>query len=177
MKLLTLASAVLFFSFSASSLLAGDVSVKGVHICCGACVKGINDALGGVDGVSDVTVDKDSKVVGYSAANEDAAKAGIKALAKAGFYGDAKHGDDQLKFPASGAKEDAKANTVKLTSVHLCCGACVKDVQAAVKDVKGATKVDVDRDTGSVTLSGSDISVEEAVAALNDAGFYAKVAE
>ncbi|MEX0725891.1 MAG: cation transporter [Planctomycetaceae bacterium] len=177
MKSLAIASAVLFLSLSANSLFAGDVTIKSVHLCCGQCVKLVKEALKDVEGVSEVTADTDSKVVGFKAANEDAAKNGIEALAKSGFFGTAKHGDEELEFPKSGAEKGAKADTVKLTSVHLCCGQCVKDVQAALKDVKGSTKIDVDRDAQTVTLSGSGIVVTDAVAALNKAGFYGKVAE
>lgn len=177
MKSLPIAAAVLFLSFSASSLLAGDVTVKGVHLCCGACVDGVNEALTGVEGVSDVQADRNTKTVAFKATDDEAAIRGINALAKGGFFGTAKHGKKGIEFPKSGAEKDAKADKITFAGVHLCCGACVKDVQKALQDVKGTTKIDVDREAGSVTLSGSGIVVTDAVAALNLGGFYGKVAE
>ncbi|MDA0832647.1 MAG: heavy-metal-associated domain-containing protein [Planctomycetota bacterium] len=177
MKSLPIATAVLFLGLSASSLLAGDVTVKGVHLCCGACVDGVNEALTGVDGVSDVQVDRNTKVVAFKAADDDAAQRGVDALAKGGFFGSAKHGKKDIEFPESGAEEDAKSDKITLTGVHLCCGACVKDVQKTLQDVKGTTKIDVDREAGSVTLAGTGIVVTDAVAALNKGGFFGKVAE
>ena len=52
----------------------------------------------------------------------------------------------------------AHAESTKITTVHLCCPACVKGVEKAVADIKGVT-ADVDKDAGTVTRA----SVENAV--------------
>ncbi|MCH7688584.1 MAG: heavy-metal-associated domain-containing protein, partial [Planctomycetes bacterium] len=72
-----------------TSAQAGEVSVKGVHICCGMCVKAIGGVLGKVDGVSDAKCDRDSKTVTFSASDAKTAKAGLRAILNAGFYGKA----------------------------------------------------------------------------------------
>lgn len=151
---------------------AGDVTVKNVHVCCGACVKGAKKALGDVDGVSGANADRDSKTISFTATDEKSAQAGIKALAKAGFHGKAAHGDKVLAFPKSGAKKDAKSDSITLNGVHLCCMGCVRAAKKAVNDVKGVDVIDVDRKEKTVTLKGSGIKVAEAVAALNKAGFH-----
>lgn len=163
--------AALLVAFSAAQ--AGEVTVKGVHLCCGMCVKGVGQALSGVDGVSGAACDRQAKTVTFTAADDKAAGAGIAALAKAGFHGKAAHGDKALKFPESGAKKGDKADKVVLTNVHLCCGACIR----AVNKVLAGTKATIapDRETNTVTLTGSDIDISAAVASLNKAGFHAQL--
>ena len=172
-KLLTTSLSVCALLLAVTAVQAGDVTVKGVHLCCPACVKGVAKALGDVDGVSGAACDRADKTVTFSATDDKAAKAGIAALAEAGFHGAASHGDKKLDFPASGAKKGDKADKIVLTNVHLCCGACVKGVSKALEDIKAEAACD--RKESTVTLTGSDIDVSAAVAALNKAGYHAKV--
>lgn len=67
------------------------------------------------------------------------------------------------------------AETVsKISEVHLCCKGCVNGVQKAVGEVEGA-KAEVDADSGTVTLSGSDAAtVQKAADALVKAGYFGK---
>lgn len=171
------AAIVALFTLSALPLFAGDVTVKGVHLCCGSCVDGVEAALADVKGVSGLACDRNTKVVAFKAADADTAKKAIEALAEAGFYGTAKHGKDEIAFPDSGAKKETKADKVTLVGLHLCCGSCVKDAHASLKGITQASKIDIDRETRTVTIVGSDIVVSEAVAALNKGGFYGKVSE
>lgn len=161
----------------AGSALAGKVEVKGVHLCCGACVTGVSKALDGVTGVSGVASDRESKVVTFTAADDKAAQAGIDALADAGFHGAATHDSKELKFPASGAKDGAKASEINIDDVHLCCAACVKAVDEVVSKVDGVSEVTSDRQASSVKVTGENVSVEAVVKALNDAGFHATIKE
>jgi periplasmic mercuric ion binding protein len=170
----TLTFALLFAS-AALPAIAGEVQVTGVHICCGACVKGVEKALKDVTGVSGVSADRESKTVRFTAADDKAATAGIEALSKAGFHGTAKHGEAALTFPASGAKEGAKAGQVKITNVHLCCPACVRAADEALKKVSGVSTVTADREASSIEVTGENVSVEDAVKALNEAGFHATI--
>ena len=75
------------------------------------------EALADVEGVSDVGADQNTKTIRFTAQDDKAAEAGIKALAKHGFFGKAKHGDKKLEFPSSGAKKGEKANTIVLHGV------------------------------------------------------------
>ncbi|MBL8851012.1 MAG: heavy-metal-associated domain-containing protein [Planctomycetaceae bacterium] len=170
----TLSLFVLFASSSVAAL-AGQVEVTGVHLCCGACTTAVAKALSEVEGVSNVTSDRETKTIRYTAADDTAAAVGIEALATAGFHGTAKHDDKAADFPASGAKEGAKASRIKISNVHLCCAACVKAADAAVRKVDGVSNVTADRDASSLEITGDNVSVESVVAALNGAGFHATV--
>ncbi len=162
---------------SAGAASAGSVEIKDVHLCCPSCVRGVDKALTGVSGVSAVKCDRAAKTVTFTAADDKAAQAGIDALAQGGFHGAATIDGKDAKFPASGAKEDAKADSIAVSNVHLCCGACVKAAEAAVKAVAGVSGVKCDRDASSVTVTGSDVSVAAVVKALNDEGFHATIRE
>lgn len=65
----------------------------------------------------------------------------------------------------------ADSNT-KISGVHLCCKGCVTGVEKAVDTVPGA-KAEVDKDAGTVTLSGPDsATVQKATDALVKAGYF-----
>jgi copper chaperone CopZ len=67
----------------------------------------------------------------------------------------------------------AEAST-KLSNVHLCCSSCVKGVEKAVAEVKDVTAA-VDKDAGTVTLTGPDkATVQKAADALVAAGYFGK---
>lgn len=174
MSVRAFASAVLI-AFASLTVMAGEVQVTGVHICCGACVKAVDQSLQGIEGVSAVTSDRETRTVRFSAADDKAAGAGVKALAKAGFHGVAKHADAPVAFPASGAKEGAKAGQIKIGNVHLCCAACVRAAEEALKNVDGVGNVAADREASTVEVTGENVSVEALVKALNNAGFHATV--
>jgi copper chaperone CopZ len=175
MKTIRLTAAVAMVLMLTAAANAGQVTVKGVHLCCGQCVNDVNDILGDVAGVSNVASDRDSKTVSFTAADEKAAKAGVDALAKGGFHGAAAHGDKEIAFPDSGAKKGAKADTVTISGVHLCCGACVNAVKKILEGVDGASTIDIDRNAKTVKLTGSGIDVSNAVATLNKGGFHGTV--
>lgn len=177
MKLLSIAAAaaLLLPAFGAVAQ-AGSVNVKGVHLCCGACVRDAGDALDGIKGVTDVVANRDAKIVTFKAADDAAAQAGVKALAEAGFHGKATHGDKPLPLPPAGKyKKTDVAPKVVFTGVHLCCGGCVNGAREALEDVKGAKQIDIDRTGSQVTISGDEINVAEAVAALNAGGFHGTI--
>lgn len=151
------------------------VHVKGVHLCCGGCLGIADAALSDVDGVSKISSDMNAKVITFSVADQKTADAGIKALAKAGFFGTATLDKKPLKYPASGAKKDQKSNSFVLQGVHLCCTSCVTASQKALENVDGVTLIDIDRNEKTIKLTGSSISIPKAVAALHKAGFGCRV--
>lgn len=171
----SIAAAALLFVMTATAAFADTVTVKGVHLCCGACVSAAGKSLKNVDGVSDAACDRNSKTVTFKATDAKAAEAGILALAKAGFHGKAVHGGKALAFPASGARKGKKANEVTVTGVHLCCAACVTGAQKALENVVGVATIEIDRNAKSVTAKGKAISVAAFVAALNKGGFHGRV--
>lgn len=169
------AFAFVALGLSASTARADKVTVRGAHLCCGACVAGAQEALDGIKGVSKVTCDVNSKTINFLATDEAAAKAGIAGLAKGGFYGDVAHGNKILKFPDAGAKKGDRTNKIKFHGLHLCCGACVTGAQKAVQSVPGLKAIDIDRKEGTMTLSGASLVVTDALKALNKGGFYGKI--
>lgn len=154
---------------------AAEVSVKGVHLCCGACVRDANAALKDLKGISDVGIDRNTKLIKFKADSKDAAKEAIQALADGGFYGVAKFGDDKLEFPDHGAKKGTKVSEITFEGVHLCCGACVTGAKEAVQDIPGAAEVQVDRNAGTVTVKGKEIDQLVATEALLKGGFFGTV--
>lgn len=170
-KGLALLTALAFPAF----VQAGEVSVKGVHICCGGCVSALTGALDGVTGVSGASANQDGGTVTYQATDAKSAVAGLKAIAGAGFYGTATYDGKALEVPTP--KVDAKltADSVTLTGVHLCCGTCVKESSKALKSVKGVSEVEGDSDNGTLTVKGNKVNVSELVKALHGAGFHGNV--
>jgi copper chaperone CopZ len=64
--------------------------------------------------------------------------------------------------------------STKLSDVHLCCQSCVKGAQKAVADIKGLD-IAVDKDAGTVTLTGPDAAtVQKGADALVAAGYFGK---
>lgn len=154
---------------------SGTVTVRSVHLCCGACVEGAKGALDGIEGVSDAKADVNSKSVVFSAKSEKAAMKGIEALADHGFYGKAAFGKKDLAFPDVGAKKGEKRDTMTFTGIHLCCGACRKAVHEAFTKLDGLTSMEIDAATETVKLNGGGLVVLDAVELLQKAGFYGKL--
>ncbi len=150
---------------------AGDVNVEGVHLCCGACVKGVNESLKDVEGITGVTVDKDAGTLVFQAETSEVATNAIAALAKAGFAGRASMGDERLKLPKIDVAKGTTSDSFDVKDVHLCCPGCVKGVQEALEDLEGVSEVAGDTKTGIVTIKGDGVDVRGAVRALRKAGF------
>jgi copper chaperone CopZ len=151
---------------------AGAVTVEGTHLCCGACVTAVNEALTGVEGVSNVKVDKDAGNVSFDATDMKTARGGLGALAKAGFGGAAKHDGKEMNFP-KGYKEDGKANEVKINGVHNCCPGCAKAIEGALKGVTGVESVKCEKRTCTVT--GKDLAYSALIAALHAEGLHGNI--
>lgn len=154
---------------------AGTVTVRSVHLCCGACVTGAEDALEGIAGVSEAKADVNSKSVTFKAKDEKAAQKGIDALAEHGFFGKAAFGKKDLAFPDLGVKKGEKRDTIAFSGIHLCCGSCRKAVHEAFTKLDGLTSMEIDPAEGSVKLNGGGLVVQDAVELLQKAGFYGKL--
>jgi periplasmic mercuric ion binding protein len=166
--LLTGAVAVLILG--AAALAETKVELKGTHLCCNACVKGVNTALKGMDGVA-FACDRDNGTVTITAKDEAAAQKALDALAKAGYHGDTGSKDLTIK-----AEDNAPSGKVKALSLatHNCCGACTAAIKSAVKDVPGVTGTTAQAKKSAFAVNG-DFSAADVVKALNDAGFHVQV--
>ena len=146
------------------------VELKGVHLCCGACVKGVATALKGVEGVTP-KCDQKAKTVTLTATDAAAAAKGLDALAAAGYFGET--GDPALVLKPGSAPK-GKVKTVTLTGIHNCCGGCNTAIKTAVKSVDGVKAETTKARATTFDVTG-DFEPGAVIKALNAAGFNAKV--
>ncbi len=175
MRIVSIFGCLTFMVAAAWAWAADDsatVTVRSVHLCCGGCVDGAKSALDGIDGVTEVKADVNSKSVLFAAKDEKSAIKGIQALADHGFYGKAAFGKKDLAFPEVGVKKGEKRDTITFTGVHLCCGACRKAVHEALTKLDGLSSMEIDPAEGKVKLNGAGMLLQEAVDHLQKAGFY-----
>ncbi len=149
------------------------VELKGVHLCCDACTKGVADILKTVEGVTG-KCDRKTKTVTITAADDKAAQRALDALAAGGFHGDTGNTDLAMKDDSGASK--GKVKSLTLTGAHNCCGACCKAIKSTVKKVEGVSDDTAKPKANTYTVSG-DFDAAELVKALNAAGFHVKVKE
>jgi mercuric ion binding protein len=145
------------------------VEVKGVHLCCGACIKAAGAAVKGAGATP--KCDKASRTVTITASDDATAEKAVKALAAAGFHGTTDKIELAIKDD-SGAPE-GKVKRLTLSGAHNCCGACCKALKAIVGKVDGVTSEDIKPKSRTFTVTG-DFDARELVRALNAAGFHVK---
>jgi copper chaperone CopZ len=147
------------------------VELKGVHLCCKACVKGVEKALQGMEGVQAVC-DQKQKTVTITATDNATAQKAVDALAAAGYHGETSGQDVTIKDDSGAAP--GKVNRVTVSGVHNCCVACCQAIKATVKKVDGVSKDTAKPRMNSFEVTG-DFDAAELVKALNAAGFHVKV--
>lgn len=147
------------------------VEVKGVHLCCPACVKGVAESVKKVDGAK-VACDTKKKTVTITAADDETAQKALDALAAAGFHGDT--GNTKLAMKDDSGASEGKVKQATVSGVHNCCGACCKAIKTAVKKVDGV-KADTAKPKSDTFEVTGDFDAAELVKALNAAGFHVKV--
>jgi periplasmic mercuric ion binding protein len=148
--------------------LAGEVKVTGVHLCCKACVKAAEEALD-VDGVTDFSVDRESRTIVIVT---DDAEAALAALTNAGFYGRIA-GRPEPESPA--IKDESAAKSFQLTRTHLCCGQCQKAIVAAIRSVPNVETVEIEDEVLTVTANRDGVRPSKVLDAIHKAGFHAQV--
>jgi copper chaperone CopZ len=160
-------------SFAAGMVLvlsvpAADVSVKitGVHLCCQSCVKGVQSAVGKVQGVT-VDADKDEGTVSLTGPNKAVVQKAANALVAAGYFG--KSSDASIKVNADAGAKGKKVHSLQVDGVHLCCGKCVKAVNEALNSVAGVKGNTAAKNAESFTVTG-DFNDKEVFDALQKAG-------
>lgn len=155
---------------TAMALADATVEVKGVHLCCGACVKGVGTALKGVQGV-EAKCDRDNSAITIKAKDADAARAALDALGAHGYFGAT--GQNDLAIKATTAPK-GKVKSLTLTGVHNCCGACTKAIKKAIKSVNGVQADTAKAKATTIEITG-DFEPEAVLKALNAAGFNATI--
>lgn len=163
--------AVSMMSLGAVAQAAETATYSGVHLCCGACVRAVQGAVGKVNG-AEAKADADAGTVTITAADAKTLKAAAKAMADAGFHGTA----DKKEFALaddSGAGAD-KAQRIVLTGVHNCCAGCSSAVEDACKDVNGVQAIVIKSRQPQCVIEGN-FAPADVVKALNKAGFHVRV--
>ncbi len=168
-----LASASALAVLGAATLAETKVEVKGVHLCCGACVKGVATALKGIDGVKPAC-DQKAKTVTITATDDATAQKALDALFDAGYFGTIEGTGFTVK-PVSNLPA-GKVKSLSLSNSHNCCGACSKALKKAVGGVAGVSGDTVQAKKADFDVTG-DFEAAAVVKSLNDAGFQVKVKE
>jgi copper chaperone CopZ len=145
-----------------TTALAAEATLSNVHVCCNSCKKGINTAVEGAGAKARI----DKTTVTVTADDEAGVKKAVDALLAAGYYGDG-------ATTTAAAPSDAKAKSVTVEGVHLCCGKCVTAFNKAVT-AAGVTKTDAAKNAKTVVVEG-DVSPKDVLDALHKAGFNATV--
>jgi copper chaperone CopZ len=159
----------------AFSIQAADVSVKlsDVHLCCQGCVKGVQAAVGKVQGVT-VKADKDEGTVSLSGPDQATVQKAVDALVAGGYFG--KSSDASVKLKANAGATGRKVQSLKVEGVHLCCGKCVSAVNDALSSVAGVKGNTATKNAESFTVTG-DFNGQDVFAALQKAGLSGHAAK
>ncbi|WP_161602409.1 heavy-metal-associated domain-containing protein [Tautonia marina] len=147
------------------------ITLEGVHLCCGACVRAVDEAAKPIEGVT-VTCDQDLGTVVMVSKDVKALQRTLDAITAAGYHG-TPDSDLVIVKDDSGAT-DKPVETLTLTGLHNCCRGCAVAVQEALGEVEGIETIKAEPRSTTVTLSGKVIPLA-AVEALNAAGFHVKV--
>lgn len=146
------------------------VVLKGVHLCCGGCVKGVAKAVQGSG--AKAACDPKAGTVTITATDDAGAQKAIDALAAAGYHGESDSKTVKVKDDSGVAA--GKTKSLTLTGAHNCCGACCRGIKATVKKVEGVTGDTAKPKTDTFTVTG-DFDAAALVKALNAAGYHVKV--
>ena len=155
---LTILTILSCLTLAISAQAETTLTITGVHNCCKKCETGILDAVKKVPGAS---AKADKAIVTITATDEATAKKAAASLVAAGYAG---------QGAEAPAVTDAKVKSATVSGVHLCCGKCVKAVDAALHDVPGVTKNDATKGATSFKVEG-DFSTAALASALNKSGF------
>ena len=147
---------------------AGEVTTKlsGVHLCCPSCVKGVNKAVDGIQGLT-ATANEEQGIVTLTGPDTATVQKAADALVAAGYYG--KSSESAIKLNSETGAKGKSVKSLEVENVHLCCGKCVKAVNTALGEVKGVTGNTAVKGAKSFTVTG-DFNDKEVFTALQKNG-------
>ena len=157
---------ILATALSSAVYADATLTLSGVHNCCGGCKNGITKAVQSVKGATALV---DEETVTITAKNTSTARKALEALMEAGYAGTG----EGIEAPKT-ASSTRMLKGATVSGAHLCCGKCVKAVEAAVKTVPGVTGAKIESKASEFTVEG-EFSEGALIAALNQAGFHGKV--
>ncbi len=173
-KFLALVSSLAAVAFVA---IAADAPVKNftvtlsdAHVCCHTCVDRAAAAVASLKGVT-ADADIDKKTIVVTAPDQATAQKAVDALTAGGFFG--KSSDAAIKVDATTGATDTKVSSLEVKNLHLCCGSCVKAVNAILADVPGYKANDAKQKATSFTITG-DFKPTDVFAAFQKAGLTGK---
>jgi copper chaperone CopZ len=168
-NLIVTAIAALAFTLTAR---ASEVTAKisGVHLCCPSCVKGVNKAVDGIQGIT-ATANEEQGIVTLTGPDTATVQKAANALVAAGYYG--KSSDPAIKLHSETGAKGKTVKSLEVEDVHLCCGKCVKAVNTALGEVKGVTGNTATKGAKSFTVTG-DFDDKEVFTALQKNGLTGK---
>ncbi|MEX2577875.1 MAG: SHD1 domain-containing protein [Verrucomicrobiales bacterium] len=146
-----------------------EVTLAGVHLCCGGCKKSVEAAVSDMADLRVIMTDDSITVGGKSGKSVQKA---LDAIAAAGFYGVS---DNEAVAIAEGAAGDEEVGSVTVSGVHLCCGKCVRAIDDIVAGLDGAAEHDAEKGTESFTITGEKIVPAAVLASLRAAGLNGAV--
>ena len=152
------------FALAGAARAETKVELKGVHLCCGNCVKVVGGILKDIEGVKG-KCDQKNKTITITATDDATAQKALDALAAGGFHGDSGNKDIAIKDDSKTPK--GKVKELTLTGAHNCCGMCCKAIKATVKKVDGVTG-DTAKPKGETFTVTGDFDAEELVKARNE---------
>lgn len=168
----SLLAAAMVLGSAAAAVAETTVEVRGLHNCCGACLKGINQAV--TTAGAQAKIDTGDDVVTITAPDAATAQKAVDNLAAAGYHGTSNSSDITMK-DNSGAPE-GKVSRLELHGAHNCCRGCSNAISGACKEVAGVTGATVTAKKKSFVVEG-DFSARDLIKALNDAGFHVTVSK
>lgn len=166
----TAGAALLGLVLAGAAQAETKVTIKGVHLCCGACVTGVEDAVATVNGAK-AECDRAAKTVTVTAPDTITAQKTLDALADAGFHG--KVEGAEVAFKPVDVKP-GKVAKIELSGVHNCCGQCTRILKSTLKEVEGVTSDTIKAKEESFVVEG-DFDAAKVVEALLNAGFHVTV--
>jgi len=167
-------STVLVLGLSLSARSADTtVKISDVHLCCKACVTGVEKAVGKVEGVT-VAADQNAETVTLTGPDAATVQKAADALVAGGYFGTSD--SDKVKVKADTGAKGQKVESLTVEGVHLCCRACVTAVDEAVKAVPGVKEHNAQRNAKTFTVTG-DFNDKEVFDALQKAGLSGKAAK
>ncbi|MCA9176428.1 MAG: hypothetical protein KDB14_18200 [Planctomycetales bacterium] len=153
---------------SAAAQAETTVALSEMHLCCGACVRGVENAVKSVTGAS-VAVDKDAGKATVTAGSDEVAQQALDAIAKAGFHAKSSH--DSIRMKDDSGVKAGQVSRLALKGVHNCCGGCNVAVKKALKSVAGVESDTAKAKSDTIVVEGSFDGLA-VIKALNAAGFH-----
>ena len=161
----------LLTGLTASAVAETTVTLKDMHLCCGACEKGVLAAAKKVEGAQ-VTVDQEARTATIKAADDATARKAVMAIANAGFHGTSDH--PKIKVRDNSGVKAGKVTKLELIGVHNCCGGCNKAIQETLGKVDGVKSNTAKPKSKTMVVEG-DFDGQELVQALYKAGFHVRL--